>query len=322
MSMEGNQFTDSEEFRRRLYEKPNPADIKLDDDLDDLLDGLEDLAEDDRDAGADHTPSTVTAATRAPTARTPQNGFPVGDVDTLPIVVDASAALETLMAALSRHGDYHLIRDEYCRLSILLNLQGRLAPAFRPKPNPGKRKGNPVFLEIHRDQVVIDCHWLYCRRQMVKVRDSEFRPLFRRAQPFPFDLAWTFANKVWKKAHRADEAFSLTPFQQCQLAALRGVRVSTRFTAALEGVRKPGARIPPKVALVRQRLAEWCERNRRIVPLFDDYERLWLAREVLGPDASVSLIAELFALMTGQDVRAEKTISDKLKRMDGHIGGE
>jgi hypothetical protein len=245
--------------------------------------------------------------------------FPVYQSATLEHTEDALARLEALISKLREHGEYSLVRDEYCILSILLNQQGVIAPAFRPEPITGKRRGNPVFFDIHRDQVVIDCHWLYCKKLMFKTRDVEFLPMFNTEGPFPFDLAWKFAKKVWKSKHRTDEALTLTHFQQCQLVALRGEEVSARFGAALDGLRKSGGRIPAKIAAVRQSLNMWAEKNKRIENLRDEYEHLWLARELLGSLPSIRQITELSALMSGAKFRDDKTIREKLKRMDRHI---
>ncbi|MFZ2973861.1 MAG: hypothetical protein WA049_14590 [Ferribacterium limneticum] len=87
-------------------------------------------------------------------------GFPVTDVMELPLIVDPARRLEFLISELCVHRNYSAIRKEYCQLAVVLNLQGRLAPAYRADPKKAWDKPNKVFFEIHRDQVVIDCHWL------------------------------------------------------------------------------------------------------------------------------------------------------------------
>lgn len=246
------------------------------------------------------------------------NSFPVKNVEGLPVVADPLERLTALMEELREHGDYRRVRDEYCCLSILLNSQGAIAPAFRPLPKTGKRKGSHVFLEIHRDHVVIDCHWLYCKKLMVKARDVEFRSMFDTAHPFPFGLAWMYAKKNWKSTHRADQALGLTTYQQSQTVTMRGSIVAGRYHAALKGDR---GRVHAKIGAVKQGLNEWCERDRRVIPHYEDYLNLWLARELLGADAAIHQIAELFSLMTGDKPRDDKTIRCKLEKMDRHIGG-
>jgi hypothetical protein len=249
------------------------------------------------------------------------SGFPVTDLLTIPTATNPVEELVALMAELRIHGDYARIRDRYCQLSIQINIEGLLAPAFRTPPKPGAKRNDPVFKQIHRDQLVIDCHWLQSQDLMVKPRDLEFCPMFNKSGPFPFDLAWKFANKVWKKEHRAEEALSLTTFQQCQLATLRGPTVAERFDLALNGVRTPAGRSPAKVALVKKGLAEWCERNVRIVPLYEDYKSLWLARELLDKGASNCQIGKLHGLICGRPPLSDATISGKIKTMEKQLKG-
>lgn len=308
-------FPDPELFGKEHYAKPSAADYAQDDELDDLL---------DPQPGGDEKPSPLLGQVKAAFAKSAPchsapSRFPVKDVGALPIVIDPLGELDALLAELRKHGDYRAVRENYCQLSISLNLRGALAPAFRPQPKTGKRKGDSVFFEIHRDQMVIDCHWLQRKGASIKARDAEFRPMFNSAKPFPFDLAWVFAVKKWTGVHRADEALSLTPFQQCQLVTMRGKLVAGRFDAALDGVRNSGGRVPAKIAAVRQALNVWGERDRRVLPHRDAYENLWLAREVLGSGEPIRLIADLFALMTGESMRDDKTIRSKLEKMDRAI---
>ena len=248
--------------------------------------------------------------------------FPVTNASSLPMLIDPLGRYNALLAELRLHGDYRRVRDEYCRLSILLNLEGKIAPAYRPVPKTGNKRGHSVYLEIRRDQVVIDCHWLYAAKQLITARDAEVQPLFKIGQPFPFDVAWVFANKKWTGVHRANEALYLTVFQQCQLVTMRGKTVSARHDAALAGSISPGCRVPAKIATVRQSLHEWCGRDRRMIPHREDYEQLWLAQELLGADAPVRQIAELSALMAGRQPRADKTVRAKIEKMHRHIAGD
>ena len=320
----------TETWNRRQHEIGALRDAELNAELDDLLQSLPD--EDEHPAGTESQESASKSAPPKVTAvdqkitdikarRSAPTSFPVANVDALPIVVDPLSRLEALIDELRQHGDYRRVRDEYCQLSILINLQGAIAPAYRLLPKPGKRKGDPVFLEIHRDQLVIDCHWLHSKKERVRAKDGDFWKMFDSTRPFPFAVAWAFASKNWRKSFRANEALFLTSFQQCQLAALRSEAISERFNHAENGVHRGGGRAPAKLATVRQALGEWCERDRRIIPHYDDYVRLWLSRELLGAGAPIRQIAELFALMSGAVPRDDKTIRGKLEKMDRHIGG-
>lgn len=263
---------------------------------------------------------TLEASAKIVLAATPKT-FAVDDIKALPIIVDPFGRLETVTAELRGHRDYRLVREEYCQLSILLNLQGRMAPAFRPQPKVGKTPGTRIYFEIHRDQLVIDCHWLHCKKERVRASNLDYRPIFDPKYMFSFDLAWKFATQEWKTTHRTDEVLLLTTRQQCQLATLKGKNLKERWNLAKNGIREKNIRIPAKIAAVRQQLNEWAERKSVVVPLLQDYEDLWLARELLGASGSIKQITELFALVSGKRQLDEKTVRDKLKTMDRHIGG-
>lgn len=304
------------ELRSLCHDGRSEKDRLLDEELDRMLSvGADSPPSDKQPVGAAVGTSRGDAEPDAPTS------FPLSDVSALPQAVDLRGQLSVLVGELRVHGDYRRIRDEYCRISILLNLDGFWAPAFRPAVKPGKAKGHNVYFEIHRDQLVIDCHWLHSKKERVKARDDGYMPLFNHRHEFPFELAWKFAREEWTAKHRADESLMLTSRQQCQLAAIRGKRVDGRFAAALDGGKNSRGRVPPKVAALRQQLNEWGERNKGIVKHLDDYEHLWLSREVLGTDAPVSQIVELFALVTGKTPKDEKTVREKLKTLDRQTVG-
>lgn len=247
--------------------------------------------------------------------------FPVADISDLPELDDPLARLCALTEELCRHGDYAKVRDDYCRLSILMNLAGRIAPAFRPELITGKRHGSPVFLSIHRDQLVIDCHWLHVTEEFVKVRakDVEFASMFKSASPFPFDLAWGFANKKWGANHRALDMLRLTDFQQCQLAGLRSDELKARIIGLTEGCRRDGRFYPSPLALFERGLSAWCERDKRITKHRDGYLAVWKARSILGSAATVRQVGQLVALMLGEAPKDDKTIRSREENIRRHI---
>lgn len=238
-----------------------------------------------------------------------------------PIMAVTLEQLSALLTELAVHRDYPRIQPEFIRLSMLLNEQRLLAPAFRPRPKVGLPKGHLTFMAIHHDQIIIDCHWLHCRNEAVVPRDEHMQPLFDLSKPFSLDLAREFAEQGWTRKHRIEQLLVLTPRQQCQLATLRGKTIDGRFEAALKGIGKGHARIQPKITAVRLELYEWAERNKGVRRLLKDYESLWLARELLGNAAPIRQIAELFALISGRPKLDDKTVRGKLETLEKHIGG-
>ena len=268
------------------------------------------------------TAGSATSSTEtAHKALSKPRSFPVCNLNELVTAIDLRDRLSSISDEFRAHGDYHRIRNDYCQISILLNLEGLWAPAFRSRLKPKAARGNSVYMEIHRDQVVIDCHWLHSMKERVKARDEEFRPLFDHNHEFPFTVAWDFSNKPWKREHRAGMALPLTARQQCQLETLREKFVRDRFESALGGGMKTRGRTPPKISALRQQLGAWGERNKNIIRHLDDYEHLWLARELLGTEGTVRQISELYALIAGIPQKDDKTVSGKLKTLLRHTGG-
>lgn len=252
-------------------------------------------------------------------------GFPIRDVSKL-IVVDAP--LERLRAVVQKVAEgecYWSIREEYCSLSLLLNMEGLLAPAFRPPVVPRKKWGDDVYMDIYRDQLVIDCHWLHCTKQSVslKPKDIYWSPLFYRLTPFPFNLAWDFARENWGANHRAVEMFRLTDFQQFQLMALRGDHVK-KIVDSIDKPERRGRGVktgPSQHSLFVQGMNAWCERDCRMEAHRDGYTAVWRARAYLGPAASVRQVGKLAALMLGEKPKDDKTIRTRQENIRRHILG-
>lgn len=245
--------------------------------------------------------------------------FPVvGDVVNKLDAGNLAKRMSELVVAWKKHNDYMLIRDEYCELAIALNYEGSLAPAFRPitKKPIIKGKQNPPDMLAHQDRLVIECHWLRCRHEYVLPRDIEFQELFDVDVPFSFSLAADFAAKGWRSKHRADEAFYLTNRQRCQLFSMRGDIILGRHNAAKDSSGRGDNRVPPKNVKLRKALREWCGDDKRIIPEQQAYENLWLARELLGNGASMREIAELGGFISGAIPLSERTVRDKLQRLD------
>lgn len=252
--------------------------------------------------------------------RASADGFPVSCIEELQPSSQPEEDIERLVRQLAKDGDYQAVRDSYCQLSTQLNLVGRWAPAFRTDVRLGKPPGHQDHTTLLRDKIVIDCHWLQATGAPVRCSDLRLKCLFDKDEPFDFEEAWAFAKHQWTAMHRANYVLSLTNQQQIQLAVLHGEVVSTRRAAALGG---KGARsltpVRGKIGEVMRCLNEWAERDCRVVPHLEDYRRLWLVRELLGPEAPLRSIAALFALATGQTQKDEKTIRDKLKKLDASV---
>jgi hypothetical protein len=245
--------------------------------------------------------------------------FPVGNLKVVTEFEDHLKAMTDLCQQQLTHKNYLRVRDDYCRHSIALNLIGKLAPGWRPKLKAGAAFGKTIHNVIHRDQVVIDLHWCHATNMPLMAQDADHVALFSDSEGFDFELAWELAGKKWKGTYRAAEALCLTTLQQCQTLTLVGPELKARLDDIDSGWRKSEGRTASKMATIKRQISQWAERDKRISPRHADYEKLWLARELLGRDTSKQLIAELHALMVGAPVKDRTTIRDMLKSLNKHI---
>lgn len=268
--------------------------------------------------GIASTPSPGGAVLAHATSPTNDNAFPIAGTTGLGEVEDGVGALKALSRRLVVHNDYRRERSEYCRLSVLLNAIGRMAPAFRPVPVVKAKHGDPVFMVIHRDQLVIDYHWCHAAKMDLAPADAKHAALLDLGREFNFSEAWALACEKRRGRYRAAEAVILTTFQQCQTTRLRGPELVGRAAGLAEGYRESNGQLSSRQAVALRKIREWGERQPRMKSERDVYESLWLARELLGTD-NAKLIPQLVALMLGGPALDRKTIKGKLVTLDKHI---
>ena len=245
--------------------------------------------------------------------------FPVRDVLTVKEFDDPLREMTELCRQLRMHNDYVRVREDYCNISIRLNLIGKLAPAYRPLLKSGAAWGDAVHTVIHRDQVIIDLHWCHATKMPLMPLNQDHVALLGDNADFAFDRAWALSCKKWRSEYRALEALCLTTFQQCQMLTLHGPDLAARLKGLGAGWRDSGGSSVSKIATVKRLISQWAERDKRIWSQRDFYEKLWLAREALGPKTSKQQIAELHAMMMGGEMQDRATIRDKLKSLDKHV---
>jgi hypothetical protein len=273
----------------------------------------------------DESPPAKTATARphevVTTVPTPikETAFPVNDVLALPEFDDPKRELTTLCREALSHKNYATVRARYCQLSMRMNLQGMLAPGFRPQPRIGASKGDPTYMLVHRDQLVIDYHWLHATRVALSPTELEHALLLDQDVAFDFEAAWRLTGNKQKKSFRATEALCLTRFQQCQTRTLHSPEVSATLDGITGGWRASEGKTNSKLAKAKRAIGQWIERDSRIADQQYSYVCLWQAREMLGAGASKQLIADLHALMLGESALDRTTIRDKLKRLDKGI---
>lgn len=245
--------------------------------------------------------------------------FPVADLDGVPEFDDPDGELAALFRQLVHHKDYPAVRTRCCQISIRMNLRGAVAPAFRYWPRGVGGFHSKISTLIMRDQMVIDYHWCHARGMTLSPTDDFHKHLLDLETAFDFTMAWKLSGKLYKSAYRAGEALCLTSLQQCQTLQLRGHEVHERMERMYKGYFKSGAKSHSELAKVSAAIGVWIEKDPRIKQQRDSYLRLWEARELLGPGASIRSIRDLHALMLGVAPLDAKTIADKLNRLSKNV---
>lgn len=229
----------------------------------------------------------------------------------------ATANFAALCAEVKATGDYKSARERYRALSFELNIHGKQAPAFRKKLETGKKLNDPVFLQIHRDNITIDCHWLWCTRAEVHVNeaDNEFAPLFDYSIPFDFDLADNFASKKWKTENRTLEVLRLIDFYQVQCSALNSDTLKSRIKSLDQPRKEAGKRIPSIRSNFEKRLLTWGASVKNVQKHYSTYRALWTIHMLLGSSINNRMLSTLTALALGQPRKDPKTVKTQLNTL-------
>ena len=220
--------------------------------------------------------------------------------------------------------DYPAVRERYLALSRELNCRRLQAPVFRDQPRvspkPSEQKKNPALLV---DQILIDLHWLKCRGEQVRSKWPMLTAVFVDGGLFDWDdLSKRLAVRSWSTEFRANELLVLANRQQVQLIQLREDRLKNNYRELENGKRRGGAgskREPSKLATIGRAINNWSSHTHQIRGHEEMYEALWLARELLGDQASYNDIAQLAALRCGVKPLSSKSTSTKLTQLDAYL---
>lgn len=223
-----------------------------------------------------------------------------------------------------REKDYLEIRDEFVFVSLALNQFGLLAPAFRDQPRIPffQKQRDDSHKQLLIDQIVIDCHWVYCSREEVAALWTELKAMFDHESPFDCAVVCQrMAAKNWSKEFRADELLRLSNRQQHQLMQIRAEKLKDQYRLLIEGgnqltLEGKTIRFSAQVLPIRKAITEWADRTHQVRGHQDMYQALWVARELLGHDAPIKHVADLAALQCGIKPRSPRTVAEKLKKLD------
>lgn len=265
-------------------------------------------------------PSLVPKSAAAPATAPAGYRFPLVDTGALG---DLKKLLASICSEFKSAGNYAAVRDRFCAVSRELNRIALWAPAFRPQPTPRPPvagKGGEDNL-LHRDRVVIDLHWLWCRRAS-HVPDLAFLPYQDILDPeidFDFVLASDYAAKKLKSDERATVHLGLSPETQWQLATIKSEEHALEHSRIFTGGRDGSKRVKPAKTDIVQGVASWAARAPAVLGQEGAYLRLWAARRMLRKSARAWQVGELAALMNGSSVLEASTVRQKLARLDANV---
>lgn len=310
---------DWETRRERELNRVTERDLALESELDDLLLGLsedEDSAEAAREALKTAATGAKVVCLATPVAAQPQHDpakqlvehycFPyasLAQVGSMPI--PGSDQARRLKALLGTAKPYHQIREEYCALSLAMNVCGEVPPKFRfMRPLP-RRTAKATFDDtlMMRDRQVIDMHWLHCRGKREELPDRAFTTLFVDDE-LDFDMAGFLAGKVWTNEIKAERVLNLIPHEQLQLACLRTKAVADTWRNAECSMK----------TTIDRRLREQLVSEPSLKPHIEDLKLLWLADKVVGGEG-LAATAKMHGWLSGKAPLSITTLSTKLKRM-------
>lgn len=261
----------------------------------------------------------VDPAAESSTAPSSIDRFPVTRSDDVPNVEDPGRELAALCREVREPKDYLAARDRYCLISIRMNLDGLFAPAFRHRPHVQAPKDDAIHMQMHRDRLVIDYHWCHATGMQLSPTDPDHAHLLDLEHDFDFVAAWSLALRNQSGKYRAAEALCLTPLHQCQTMTLHGLELKARLEHIHKTYRKSKGAARGPFAKAITAIGQWAERNKRIEAERVSYEKLWLARAMLGEDGTDQAIAALHALMLGKSPLHRKTIAGKLATLKRNV---
>lgn len=131
------------------------------------------------------------------------------------------------------------VRNSICAFNIALNIQGLIAPRFRPTRKPpaiGKTK-YPIEDEyLSNDRQIADLHWVHTKKMSVS-RIVGFSKLANHDDDFDWALASRFV-RVYGKATRKAEALGLSDYDLVQLSTIQSSAIKSGIRSVESAVQK------------------------------------------------------------------------------------
>lgn len=180
---------------------------------------------------------------------------------------------------------YEVHRTRWLTSNIRLNVEGRLAPRFRPRLQATWKPVTQDQLLYALDRQIVDLHWLHCTGVRRSVDEPTVSTVLQR-DSFDWDMAMTFAESDVRHEVKVGQWLGLSELERWQLAALQDDATRKRHTAIFNGDRSTAG-----VAKVRGALAGMCRQSNEEIEI--DL-MLWRVAKML-PTASATPRSILFA---------------------------
>lgn len=215
------------------------------------------------------------------------------------------AALSNVVGKITNPHLYPNYREEYCRLSILLNKVRLWAPGFRSYPvNLYGNSGLEVQNLIQRDRIIIDLHWLHERGECLIPNESTWASLFDASKPFNFEKAEQFAQRPYTDDVRANEILSIPPRLQLQLRAMREKEIEQRIKDYSTSRRQRGSAESSRIsqeAIDLKAINHWADKKPVIRKHVEKHKANAKAQALMSSSLySFSDMCELSAVMRGE----------------------
>lgn len=231
---------------------------------------------------------------------------------------ELKAMLEGLVRSASALGSafqYALVRDQICGIHIEMNLRQKFAPRFRSQLAMPRVAWTDDEKNFARDRQVIDLHWRAHSTEKPVAPVQDYPTIFEVA-PFDFTAAAKFSLLEWRPQTKAAHLHVTDEMQwehsMIQTTAIRDQwRVIENGDVRGDKVKQAGA--PHVERQLRSSMAGAPHLKQHIPGLV----QIWRARRIVGN--SVSAIARMVALMSGEKVRDRSATRRSIQSLDAHL---
>ena len=240
------------------------------------------------------------------------------DVTELPAEIVKNVTSDKLLSALSRvcshvsrgveKRPYDKVREPFIKLNKALNVQGKIAPRFRPYISSGPsnlQTRTPEQNQISNDLQVLDLHWLWCRQAYDhnRLQDISLRWHSLFGKEFDIEAAEHFVGTAGDMQKKAVDILHLKPSEEIELRMIQSKGTRSWWS----DVRKQRAEVSH---LIQNAMAQ----SDKLQGKKSQHEQVWLAYKCKSK-AKIGRIPDWYELISGKTM-PRTTISTMKSRVD------